>query len=334
LKLIIILFLKGLIFVDDYRIFAKDAITAHHCLSLLVERLNKEGLFLNINKTKVEDVSSSYPESSEMKGTEEDKEIVTALEMPIQQSQEFSSEELDLKFNFPKVIRGYSGLIPMKFRRLSDSEKGKLIKEDENQLLSHLKSQILIEPEETKKLIKIIAAKESFEIMSEVPDILEKFPQFLPYFTDVVTRYQDNISEITCEKIKTALSRWFEKENMPEYILVYLTRFFKEIKFEDKDILLRYFRNLKRNAGNYIGRALLEALENKISRGEMLEIRDYYVRADLWEKRQIIKMVGKILSEGEKRPFFKDVSMHSSDLMIEFIVKKYSKVSNKLDKTS
>ena len=44
-------------FVDDYRIFAKNAAEAHNSLALLIHRLSKEGLFLNTQKTKIRNIS-------------------------------------------------------------------------------------------------------------------------------------------------------------------------------------------------------------------------------------------------------------------------------------
>ena len=85
--------------------------------------------------------------------------------------------------------------------------------------------------------------------------------------------------------------------------------------------LLNSFRNLKRNSGDYIGRVLLESLDGKLSRGEVLEIRDYYYRADKWEERQILKMINSSLSKGEKRAFFKDIKIHEDDYFINKIVK-------------
>lgn len=45
-------------FVDDYRIFASDAQKAHSQLAMLVQRLSKEGITLNSQKTKLTDISS------------------------------------------------------------------------------------------------------------------------------------------------------------------------------------------------------------------------------------------------------------------------------------
>ena len=111
----------------------------------------------------------------------------------------------------------------------------------------------------------------------------------------------------------------------PEYIQVYLVRLYSTQVFENKTILLNSFRNLKRNSGDYIGRALLEALEDKLSRGELLEIRDYYYRADKWEERQILKMISKGFPKGEKKAFFKDIKIHTDDYFINKIISQKDK---------
>lgn len=85
---------------------------------------------------------------------------------------------------------------------------------------------------------------------------------------------------------------------------------------------MNLFRGLKRNSGDYIGRALLEALTGKLSRGELLEIREYFYRADNWERRQIVKMIDEVFLEGEKRPFYKDIVIYTDDLWLKSMLKK------------
>src|SRR5690606_26580208 len=109
---------------------------------------------------------------------------------------------------------------------------------------------------------------------------------------------------------------WLDRKETSEFILVYLVRFFGNENFRDKEVLMTFFRNLRRNEGHYIGRVVLEELEDIVTRGEVLEIRDYYVRADQWEKRQIAKLVSKHFSEGEQRPFFKNVLSNDNDIFL------------------
>lgn len=280
-------------FVDDYRIFAKSASEAHRNLAILVERLNKEGLFLNFSKTNIKELIKNN------NNLKDDKK----------ESKNFNIEI------FNKIIRGYSGLIPLKFRELSDSEKDKLTNEDENESILKLKDTMLINPQEFKITIKIIIAKEKFERLSEISEIIDRFPQFIPYYVDILIKYVTKIPTDEIEKIKTNMRKWIELDEIPEYIKVYVIKLFSVDDFKDKGIIFNAFRNLKRNAGDYIGRAILESLEDDLNRGEVIEVRDYYTRADIWEKREILKIVQKKLSIGENRPFLKDVKLHSQDIL-------------------
>ena len=123
------------------------------------------------------------------------------------------------------------------------------------------------------------------------------------------------------KRLQKKFEKWFD-EDTPEYIQVYLVRLFASKAFDNKEILLNLFRGLKRNSGDYIGRALLEALTGKLSRGELLEIREYFYRADNWERRQIIKLIDEGFSEGEKRPFYKDIIIYTDDLWLKSMLKK------------
>ena len=284
-------------FVDDYRIFAKSASEAHKSLAILVERLNKEGLFLNFSKTNI-------------------KELIKNDDKQKQEKKENKNFNVEV---FNKIIRGYSGLIPLKFRELSDSEKNKFTNEDENENILKLKDTLLIDPKEFIVTIKIIVAKEKYDRLSEISEIIDRFPQFIPYYVDILIKYASKIPRNTINKIKNNMSKWITEDEIPEYIKVYVIRLFSIDEFKDKEIVFRAFRNLKRNAGDYIGRAILESLENDLNRGEVIEIRDYYTRADIWEKREILKIVQKKLNVGENRPFFKDIKLHSQDILEKYL---------------
>lgn len=304
------LFSKGIDFcrfVDDYRIFAKNAFEAHSNLALLTLKLSKEGMFLNTQKTKVKDISNYNKQnlSSDVNNAQND---VTLDEVD------------DKKPNLPKIIRGYSGLIPSKFRKLSNAEIEKLKENDLDELINDANNSVLIEEKAITTIMRTIIAKEEYRRLTELPNIIKKFPQFIPYFIDAVIKCE-GISKEDLVKIQNDFKEWMTDVDVPEYIQVYLVRIYSTNLLKNKEILLNSFRNLKRNSGDYIGRALLESLDGKLSRGELLEIRDYYYRADKWEERQILKMISSGLSKGEKRAFFKDIKIHEDDYFINKIVK-------------
>ncbi|MBR9828827.1 MAG: RNA-directed DNA polymerase [Oceanospirillales bacterium] len=291
-------------FVDDYRIFAKDAATAHHWLSLLVNRLSMEGLFINTSKTEIKDVS-----------TYRDEELGLAEVVP-DEAPKLDEVTLNTKFNIPKIIRGYSGLIPTKFRKLSDGEVLKLNEVNTSDLLDDIKLSIVIEPRKFIQLIKCGVSQPNPCILIDSVRLLNKFPQFIPYTLDAISKMEAEFSDEQIEEVSLLLNEWLNAAKAPEFILVFIVRFFGTGLFKNKELLFNYFRKLRRNEGSYIGRAVLEQLEDIVSRGEVLEIRDYYSRADMWEKRQIAKMVDLHLTEGEKRPFFKNILSIEDDVFL------------------
>lgn len=290
-------------FVDDYRIFAKDAFEAHSNLALLTLKLSKEGIFLNTQKTNIKDISDFGKKSSSWNMNNIQDDIVL-------------KESEDEQPNLPKIIRGYSGLIPSKFRKLSNAEIENLKDKNLDELIDYAEKSILLEEKIIIATIRAIIAQKEYSRLSQLPSILKKFPQFIPYFIDAVIKCEGIEMEVLV-KIQNDFEEWMTNIDVPEYIQVYLVRLYSTPLFENKKILLNSFRNLKRNSGDYIGRALLESLDGKLSRGELLEIRDYYYRADKWEERQILKMINRSLPKGEKRAFFKYIKIHEDDYFIK-----------------
>lgn len=291
-------------FVDDYRIFAKDSATAHHSLSLLVDRLSKEGFYINTSKTEIKD-------STGLKEDDPKPMVDLPVEAPV-----LDESVLNQKFNIPKIIRGYSGLIPTKFRELTDSESEKLKLVDINHLLSEIQLSVVIDPKEFVRLAKASVAQENSIILTQLVNLLYNFPQFIPYILNIISKKEEIFSEDEILNITKQLNEWLIAGHASEFILVYIVRFFGSGRFKNKSVLFEYFRKLRRNEGSYIGRAVLEQLEELVGRGEVLEIRDYYSRADMWEKRQIAKMVDMHFTEGEKRPFFKNILSIEEDIFL------------------
>ena len=143
--------------------------------------------------------------------------------------------------------------------------------------------------------------------------MLEKFPQFSLYVVDMLVKNHEKIPSAVKNKIRDNISSWLIGDDyIPEYMCIAFAKLLSSTGFEATETLFSFFRSLKRNAGHYIGRATLEGLEKLITRGETLEIRQYYGRADLWEKRQIIRIVDKKLMKAEKQAWFKNILMNES----------------------
>ncbi|MBU9645303.1 RNA-directed DNA polymerase [Burkholderia gladioli] len=306
-------------FVDDFKLFAPDAATAHRWLALLVDRLSKEGLFLNTGKTQIKDVSVvAEPEPEPEAEADAD-----AAEVPEADAQ---GEDETAKSSDPvpgrnrdevaRIIRGYSGLIPTKFRALTASELNRLREEDISDRLGKISSSVLIDPTNLVALVKACVAKSDPVVLMEVVKNLNKFPQFIPYVIDAIIKNEGIFGDSHVDELSGYLSYWLDRDHAPEFVSIFVIRFFGHGRFKSKSMLMECFRRLRRNDGSYIGRALLEQLEPIVERGEVIEIRDYFVRADQSERRQISKMVHIHLTKGEKRPFFKNSLSQSQDIFL------------------
>ncbi|GJL53979.1 MAG: hypothetical protein NPIRA02_11110 [Nitrospirales bacterium] len=290
-------------FVDDYRLFAPNVHTAHQWLTQLIERLWLEGLTINKGKTKIEDVSQMGQFDTEIDKAE--------LEGKIQpKHSKRKSEEPQPQFC---IVAGYGGAIPTRFRQPSKNEIARMKGSDPVALLKELKSTNLPTPEDIVHFVKALIAQGDFKGFAHLPEIANRFPQFTPYIVDFVIKYSDEVPPPIRRKITASFSKCLLKTTyLPEYITIEIVRLLGAVGYEDKETLLDYFRALKRSAGAYIGRALLDALEKQLSRGETVEIRKQFGRADPWEKRQIVRIVDNHLSEDEKQAWLKNVRIQEA----------------------
>lgn len=280
-------------FVDDYRLFAPDAKTAHAWLTILVERLYLEGITINPSKTVIEDVSKKSKSLTVISG--EARKAANELRQG-------------------RIIVGYSGTIPTKFRELSEREISELKEAATDELEERIMKSEILQPDDVKRFLRIIVARGDYSKLSLYQSLVEKFPQFTPLFVDLLIKKEPLIPEPLKESIKSYFSFLLsEGVKYPEYMLISIVRLLGAKGFSNAGALMELFRSLRRNSGAYIGRAVLDALSGNTTRTDVLEIRQYYPRADLWEKRAIIGIVDSTLPEEEKRPWLKNVKVHSSE---------------------
>lgn len=300
-------------FVDDYRMYAPDANSAHYWLTQLIERLWLEGLTINKTKTKIEEVDIPPQITIDTGITEHE-----ASRTPARQKE----EEVEVKSQF-RIIAGYGGVIPTLFRAPKEKELEKFSSVTPEDKEDEINKKKLPQPEEIIEYVKVILANKRFSEFVKLPNIAERYPQFTPYIVDTLIKHSSYISDTEKKQISKSFSSKLNlgHDYLPEYLAVSIVRILGSSGFEDKDQLLAYFRSLKRNAGSYIGRALLEAIEPFMTRGEVLEVRGYFQRADSWEKRQIARIVSKHLNDDEARPWLKNIrTQESRDLFLsEFV---------------
>lgn len=285
-------------FVDDYRFFAPSIQSAHAWLTLFVERLFLEGLSINPAKTSLEDVVSRR---------------TTVQPLPaVQVSVPRLSEKG--KTAPARLIVGYTGIIPTKFRELSVKESAELKGEDLHAALKQLKEQVVVLPDDIRRVLRILVAQSAYAKLVSLPEILDRFPQFTPLAVDLLVKKAEYVPTEIREKLAIYfIEKTGVDKRTPEYILIAIVRLLGADGYARKDALMDLFRNLKRNAGSYIGRCIIDAIQKIATRNDALEVRQYFNRADAWERRAIIRLVNCVLPEEETRPWRKNVKIHAAE---------------------
>lgn len=289
-------------YVDDFRLFANSASQAHSWLSILVERLNQEGLFLNTSKTSI--VSASEIKKSHVVEKQEEQTSDTEME----------------KSELPLIIRGYSGLIPTKFRMLSNREKLNLAQINVSELKKEKIEIDLVDPKDLLKYIRTLVAQEEWNELASTSTVLRRFPQFTPYYLDCILKHSDSLKSCKEIIIETVIDL-ANDSSILEYLRIYVIRFLSSEAFLSKKVVVNSYYQLKRSEGVYLGRAVLECIENYVNRDDLLEIKKDFIRADPAEKRQILKLLKLKLNENEFNVFYKNISLNDTDLWYEFIAK-------------
>ena len=272
--------IKFLRFVDDYRIFAKSAAEAHSALAVLIEFLDREGLFINTRKSSIERL-----------------EKVTNNETATPE-RKVETEKINVK-EF-RIFAGYGGTIPIKFRVPTKKSHKRYMHVNLHELTKEIRGDDFARPEQLRDLLYGIVIQGRYSEILSACDLVEMFPQFYPLFVDMLIKNVEHLPGNIKEKITSQLSkRLLSKEFLPEYLRGSLVRFIGSAEFFHRDAAMSFIRRLERNVGTYLGRTAFEAVQNLTDRTDALEIREYFDRSNSWERRRIIQLMKRSLPEQE-----------------------------------
>lgn len=292
--------IKYIRFVDDFRIFCKDVVEAQNVLNQLIICLDREGLFLNSQKTEFVDLNDK----------EKNKLFIKKDKIKLDKTD-------DERRNLLKIIRGYNGCIPTKYRSLNNSEIVKFKQVNATDELNKCLNKNLLDSNDVIYLIKVLIANEKYDIFLEMENVLIKYPQLIPYYISAFIKIENRIEdEVHIKKMKDNFMKMFEKtDEYPDFVLIYLVRLFEsDPAYTDK--LFNIYKKLPKNANAYLGRRILEAMEGNLERWQLLELKDYMFDNNEWERRQILKCLSVGLCAEEFKPILKDYVITGCDELI------------------
>ena len=116
--------------------------------------------------------------------------------------------------------------------------------------------------------------------------------------------------------MKLKFLEMIKKQNdYPNFVIVYVIKLFENDE-EYVDELYNIYKNLPKNCNPYIGRRILEAMEGKLKRYQLLELKSVIPHVNEWEQREILNCLAKGLCVDEFKPIFKDYAISSYDQLI------------------
>ncbi len=293
-------------FVDDYRIFAEDAIMAQRLLALLISRLFKEGLYLNASKTLI------YP--AELKDRTDQADGTPEIADPERVLEEF------LEFT------GRYRTIPRRYKKPADEKFNAFKQVDIEKELEAVRDNIIEEFKPIQKVLIAILAQQKYDYLINIDELISRCIYGVDYIIDMLEQNAEDIPggvrRAVAEKLEQMLSSgFFGNLEWYEYKLLSLLG---SDDFFSKKALLNYSRNVSREKTELGSTISLELLFGKANRTDVKTIRELYDRVTEWEKRRIMKLISEAMPTEEAKAWFRAVKPTlSSDIFTRAAFEKF-----------
>lgn len=272
-------------YVDDYRLFAPNLVSAQRWMNLLTTRLFRDGLMLNTGKTKLYLATKDDGAQSE-EGENTAEAVIKKVTM--------------LTGGYNRIARTF--IMP-------SNEKFDVFREiDISGSIEALNSTEIPEFESIQKLIIACLVQEKFDLLVQIAKICGDYLYSLEYFSDML---QKNCNTIPQESLSSISDHYVDMLNQSkfgalEWHQANLARLLSHEKFFRKQALMHIFRSPTKDCVTYPSMLALEGLAGKLTRAEFRTAREWFDRCDDWEKRRLI-FASSALPEEERKAWGKAI---------------------------
>ncbi len=270
-------------FVDDYRLFAPNLVTAQKWLGMITSRFARDNLMLNHYKTFL------YPAAQAQ--YEEDPEPPTAQQI----LEEFR-------------VRGTKyRTVPRRFTRPTDAKFAAFKLVDIDAKLQEVLRSVIAKFPDIEEVLIAVLAQERYEVLAQIDELIKRCIYSVDYVVDMLEKNASIIPATIRSGVARTLddllrSRFFD--TLVWYEVKLLCLLSSEF-FYSKDALLSYLRSAAAHQCSFGRLIALERLFGKADRANTLTLRESYDRSDDWERRRLIRLVSDALPEEEKKAWFR-----------------------------
>ncbi|MFO0886401.1 MAG: RNA-directed DNA polymerase, partial [Pirellulales bacterium] len=275
-------------YVDDFRLFAPDIVTAQIWLSKLNTRLSRDGLVLNTAKTKLLAVRNAEDVDSHLDKREHD-----------------DAEKVLRSVN--KLTGGYNRIVRTFILPASDKHAA-FQKIDINLELKALEDFKIVEFDSVQKMVVATLVQKKFEVLPILADTCRKHMYALDYFVDMLIRNGDLIPDDVRTQIREFFASVIREKGFGtfEWHEATLSRLFSNEKYFCKTSLFNIVKLITKETTTYPAVIALKGLVGKLSRSEFRTLRDWFDRADEWERRLMLE-ASVVLPEEERKAWLKSI---------------------------
>lgn len=259
-------------FVDDFRFFAPDLVTAQQWMGVLTKRLFRDGLILNVAKTSI------Y--LAKLVETVPDPE----LDAPTAKAEKVL-EEITVGGGYRRMARRY--------RRPADEKFAEYKKVDVSAAVAALPASETTDFISIQRLLLAALAQERFEVLQRCDEFIERCVAALEYTVDLLL----SNAEVIPAPVREEIAKRFERLLTSKLVVGFewyqdrIVNLLSSSAYLAKDVLLAHARSGDRTGSTLSTAKAIERVPATVSRDEVLRLREQYDRFDAWEKRRLMRLV-------------------------------------------
>lgn len=271
-------------YVDDYRLFAPDIVTAQRWMNKLNTRLFRDGLMLNTGKTRLAKAKKTGDDEVKEEGDDHEDEAAERVLKEVS-----------------KLTGGYNR-IARRFLMPSEDKHHLFKAVDINAEIESLQDEAIIEFRGVQQLVIACLVQTKFDKLIQVAELCSRYMYSLDYFVDMLLKNKGFIPE----EQRNEIADFFAELSMDrgfysfEWHQASVAKLLSDDAYFRKNALIEIFRSSSKDMPSYPSVVALDGLDGKITRSEFRTMREWFDRCDDWEKRRLLRLSRSLPTEERK----------------------------------
>lgn len=288
-------------YVDDFRLFAPSYLEANTYLNILIEALDREGLFLNVAKTKMISIENGH--------TEEDVE---------QSEEEFSPiDPHETIQELRRVHSQYTSRLVRTYRYPGKEQIARYKKTDIKKVKERISKELDVSDDEIREFIKAFIYQSRRDV-SDLVDVIKRHVHYLPYVVDALIKEKSRFSTKEREGIREFFDSFLDGEKCAEYYMLAAFRLSSEPDFMGLEVCRNFLKRISLSTSPIVMREMVLRMADLGDRDALVALKSIYWNVGAVVRRAIFFcwMASEKILPAEKKAFFRTLNKSENDPII------------------